>query len=121
MKQISDLLRVAKVTEAAALAELGLSETTPSLMKIYNERVPWNDHKLLGHVATMAAEGWETAHRTSNDAMKGFCARLLMFSEQVALDSGRLPMAYLLSGYPDPSPAVFAQRKRSGLKAFSRL
>jgi hypothetical protein len=121
LKQITDLLRVAKVTEAAALAELGLTEAHPGLMKSYNERVPWNDQKLLGHIATIAAEGWETGHRTKNEALQGFCARMLMFTEQVALDSGRLPMAYLLAGYPDPSPAVFAPRKRSGLKAFSRL
>jgi hypothetical protein len=121
VKQIGDLLRVAKVTEAAALTELGLGETYPGLMKAYNERVPWNDQKLLGHIATIAAEGWDTAHRTKNEAVQGFCARMLMFTEQVALDGGRLPMAYLLAGYPDPSPAVFAPRKRSGLKAFSRL
>ena len=121
LKQITDLAKVAKVAETAALAELGLTDSTPGLMKSYIERIPWNDHKLLGHVAVMAASGWETGHRTGNVELQGFCSRLLLFSEQSALDNGRLPLAWLLGGYPEPSPAVFASRKRTTLKPFSRL
>ena len=44
-----------------------------------------------------------------------------MFVEQSALDQGKLQLAYLMGGYPDPSPQGFAARKAPGLKSFSRL
>eukprot|EP00438_Fugacium_kawagutii_P032020 Skav219777 [mRNA] locus=C8726944:92:565:- [translate_table: standard] len=85
-------------------------------------RVPLQDHRLLAHVATLLGEGWNIAHRSSNWEMKGFLSRMLVFVEQAALDSGKLELAYLLTGFTEPnSHLFFPVRKVPGLKPFSRL
>ena len=122
LKQVGDLKRVSRVVESNALLELGLSSSEPGLMKTYvSQRVPFAEHRMLGHVAAIAAAGWETGHRTDNEDVKGFCSRLLVFTEQAALDSGRLSLAWLLAGYPDPAPQMWQVRRAPGLKPFSRL
>ena len=48
LKQVGDLKRVSRA------------------MKTYvSQRVPFAEHRVLGHVAARAAAGWETGHRTS--------------------------------------------------------
>ena len=122
LKQVGDLKRVSRAVESNALLELGLSSSEPGLMKTYvSQRVPFAEHRMLGHVAAIAAAGWETGHRTDNEDLKGFCSRLLVFTEQAALDSGRLSLAWLLAGYPDPAPQMWQVRRAPGLKPFSRL
>ncbi|CAE7497831.1 unnamed protein product, partial [Symbiodinium microadriaticum] len=92
------------------------------MMRTYLEqRVPLADHRLLQHVAALAAFGWEMGYKAESDELKGFCSRLLLFVEQAALDSGKVQLAYLLAGFPDPSPVGFAHRRAPGLKTFSRL
>ncbi|CAE7917886.1 unnamed protein product, partial [Symbiodinium necroappetens] len=38
-----------------------------------------------------------------------------------ALDSGKVQLAYLLAGFPDPSPVGLTHRRAPGLKTFFRL
>ena len=122
LKQVQNLRKVAKVVEEHALAELGLSSVEPGLMRSYvSQRVPFAEHRLLGHVAALAAAGWESGHKAGNEELHNFCGRLLMFTEQAALDNGRLSLAWLLSGYPDPAPQMWQVRRAPGLKPFSRL
>ena len=113
LKQVGDLKKVSKAVESNALSELGLSSSEPGLMKAYvSQRVPFAEHRMLGHVAAIAAAGCD---------LKGFCSRLLVFTEQAALDSGKLSLAWLLAGYPDPAPQMWQVRRAPGLKPFSRL
>ena len=87
-------------------------------MRTYIEkRLPLNDQRTLQHVASMAAFGafgWEAGFRSDNQEPMAFASRLLVFSEQVALDSGRIQLGYLLAGFPDPSPLRFQQPSCSG-------
>ena len=118
----ANLRKVARVVEDNALSELGLSSSEPGLMRTYvSQRVPFAEHRLLGHVAALAASGWETGHQCGNEELQRFCSRLLVFAEQAALDSGKLSLAWLLSGYPDPAPQMWQVRRAPGLKPFSRL
>ena len=122
VKQVSDCKLVAAKVQENAMTELGLSATEPGMMRTYLEqRVPLADHRLLQHVAALAAFGWEMGYKAESDELKGFCSRLLLFVEQAALDSGKVQLAYLLAGFPDPSPVGFAHRRAPGLKTFSRL
>ena len=46
----------------------------------------------------------------------------MWFIEQAAIDSGRLQLAWLLSGHPEPPfHMLVTRRKQPGLQAFSRL
>ena len=53
--------------------------------------------------------------------MQGFAARLMLFAEQTALDGGKTPLAWLLTGFADPSPHLWSTKKRQGVKPYSRL
>ena len=122
VRQLSDLKTVATKVEANALTKLGMTTSEPGLMRSYLEkRVPLGDLKTLQYLRTMAAYGWETGYRSANRELQGFASRLLMFVEQSALDQGKLQLAYLMGGYPDPSPQGFAAREAPGLKSVSRL
>ena len=122
VKQVSDLKMVASRVQSQALAELGLSQAEPGMMRDYIEkRVPLQDQRLLQNFAALAAHGWEQGFRSGNQELQGFTSRLLMFVEQAALDNGKTQLGYLLSGYPDPAPLGFSARRAPGLKTFSRL
>ena len=88
---------------------------------LHEQRVPLADHRLLQHVAALAAFGWKMGYKAESDELKGFCSRLFLLVEQAALDSRKVQLAYLLAGFPDPSPVGFAHRRASSLKTFSRL
>lgn len=92
-------------------------------MRRYVERrIPLPKHRLLAHVCTLMAEGWATAYQSGNAEMLGFIGKAMIFCEQVALDQGRLQLAWLLTGLPEPnSQMMFSHRHRPGLKPFSRL
>lgn len=46
----------------------------------------------------------------------------MIFCEQTALDQGRLQLAWLLTGLPEPNAQMmFSHRHRPGLKPFARL
>ena len=122
MKIMSDLPKVASAARSNALMELGLQRAEPGLMREFLERrVPLSSHRLLGHVGMLAASGWEVAARNNNEELAGFCAQLMIFVEQAALDNGRLQLAYLLTGRADPSPQLWQNARIPGLKPFSRL
>ena len=125
VRSTSDLVNIASVVRKNALQELGMdaSREDSGVMRRYIERrIPLAEHRLLLHMATLAAEGWALAFETRNDQMLGFLGLQLMFIEQVALDQGKLPLAWLLTGLPEPNFQVhFAHRKVPGLKPFSRL
>ena len=103
-------------------AECPAPSPEPGLMRTYIEkRLPLNDQKTLQHVSSMAAFGWEAGFKSDNQELMAFASRLLVFSEQVALDSGRIQLGYLLAGFPDPTPLGFNSRRVPGLRTFSRL
>ena len=122
LRQIQDLPTVGEIARVNALRDLGLDREDPSLMKTCIERrFPLTNHRLLGHVAQFAAEGWEAGVRLQNPELRGFAARLLIFVEQASLDSGRLQLAWLLGGYAEPPPQLWNNSRRSSLKPFSSL
>ena len=125
LKAIQDHGRIAEQTRDNALRELGipLEREDGYLMRRYLERrVPLQDQKLLAHVGTLVSEGWAIAHQSNNLEMKGFLSRMLLFVEQTALDSGKMELAWLLTGFTEPnSHLFFPVKKTPGLKPFSRL
>ena len=125
LKAVADMESVATTVRKNALVELGMepSREDSSVMRRYIERrIPLSEHRLLCHVATLAAEGWAQAFEAGNNQMLGFLGLLLMFVEQVALDQGRLQLGWLLTGLPEPNHHVhFSFKKKPGLKPFSRL
>ena len=124
-KTAQDLDVIATSVRRNALAELGMdiSREDESVMRRYIERrIPLADHRLLCHVATLAAEGWAVAFKSQNQQMLGFLGLLLMFVEQVALDHGKVQLGWLLTGLAEPNHQIhFSHSKTPGLKPFSRL
>ena len=112
-----DLPRVAEVVRQNALRELGIDPTReePNLLKQYMERrLPFAGHRLLNCMAAFAGEGWETGARTQNLQLGGYdAARLMIFCEQAALDSGRLQLAWLLACYSEPTSSTSSAARRS--------
>lgn len=98
LRNVQDLPKVAVITRFHAMKELGISadKEDGSLMKKYIERrVPLANHRLLAHVAQLTAEGWAIAHESANEEMLGFLSRMMYFVEQVALDNGKIDLAWL--------------------------
>ena len=125
IKQSQDLVRWGEVVRQNALTELGMSadrEDSSVLRRYVERRIPLAEHKLLAHICTLLAEGWASAYNSGNAEMLGFIGKAMIFCEQVALDQGRLQLAWLLTGLPEPnSQMMFSHRHRPGLKPFSRL
>lgn len=125
VKITEDLHKLASVAESNATAELGLSayQVTPGIMRDYLERrVPLGNFRQLTQFGYLAASGWEIGARTNNKELQGFCAKLLMFVEQTALDSGRTNLSWLMTGLADPNFTLTQQNtQKSGLKPFTRL
>ncbi len=125
LRNVQDLPKVAVITRFHAMKELGISadKEDGSLMKKYIERrVPLANHRLLAHVAQLTAEGWAIAHESANEEMLGFLSRMMYFVEQVALDNGKIDLAWLLTGFTEPNSHLhFPLAKVPGLKPFCRL
>ena len=125
VKVAEDLHKLAAVAEHNAVMELGLArqQVGPGLMRDYIEkRVPLGSYRLLTQVAYLAASGWEVGSRTDNKELQGFCAKLLMFVEQTALDQGRTGLSWLMTGLAEPNFAqTQANTVRAGVKPFTRL
>lgn len=125
LRTIQDHARVAEVVRSNALQELGISpdREDKDLMKSYFERrVPLADNRLLAHVAQLAAEGWSIAASSHNVEMQGFLGRMMMFIEQVALDSNKIELGWLMAGFAEPNSHLqFSVRRTPGLKPFTRL
>lgn len=124
-KAIQNTVKVGEVSLANAMVELGMTpdRQDSSVMRRYVERrIPLAEHKLLAHFATLLAEGWAEAYSNQNLEMMGFISKALIFTEQCALDGGRLPLAWLMTGYSEPNMQVLiSHRHRPGLKPFTRL
>lgn len=106
LKTVSDLVGIAEVVKLNAMTELGMTpdREDSSIMRRFVERkMALADHRTLGYIATLAAEGWAVAHETSNLPMMGFLSKLLMFIEQTCLDRGRTQLGWLLTGCADPA------------------
>ena len=125
LRSIQDLVGIAEVVKQNAMSELGMTadREDSSIMRRFVERkMALADHKTLGYVATLAAEGWAVAHETSNLPMMGFLSKLLMFLEQTCLDRGRTQLAWLLTGCADPAFNLHhGLKSHSSLKPFSTL
>ena len=124
-RTIQDLPRVANHARLNALRELGISpeKEDASLMRKYVERrIPLAEFKLLALVATMLAESWAVGYETGDMVLLGTVARMLFFVEQAAIDSGKTQLAWLLTGYSEPSlHMMVSSKKRPGLEPFARL
>lgn len=124
-KASNDLVAIGEVVRANALAELGMTpdrEDSSVLRRYVERRIPLAEHRLLAHFATLLAEGWAAAYQSGNAEMLGFVGKAMMFTEQVALDQGKLQLGWLLTGYPEPNAQMlFSHKHRPGLKPFSRL
>jgi hypothetical protein len=84
--------------------------------------MPLLENKLLSHYACLIAEGWDIAYQSVNAEMIGFLGKMAMFTEQTALDQGRLQLSWLLTGFSEPNQAMlFSVKHTPGLKPFSRL
>lgn len=125
VRAVEDLPKMGKLTRINALKELGLSasQEDANLMKTYMERrMPLAEHRLLTYMAMMVAESWAVAYNSGDEMMLGSLSRMMWFIEQAAIDSGRLQLAWLLSGHPEPPfHMLVTRRKQPGLQAFSRL
>lgn len=51
-------------------------------------------------------------------AMLGFIGKAMIFTEQAALDPGRLQLAWLLTGYQEPIAQMFPRSILRGTSAF---
>ena len=125
LRTSSDLVKLAEVVRANALAELDMSASREdgSVMRRYVERrMPLLENRLLAHFAVLIAEGWDIAYQSGNAEMLGFLGKMAIFTEQTALDRGRLQLSWLLTGYTEPNQAMlFSVKNAPGLKPFSRL
>lgn len=125
VKVVADNQKVAEVVRVNALRELGMdpSREDGSLMRRYIERrIPLAEHRLLAHFATLLGEAWATGYSSGNTELLGVIGRMLIFTEQVAIDSGKLQVGWLLTGVAEPAFHLMTTRqKHPGLAQFSRL
>ena len=125
VKVVADNHKLAEIVRQNALRELGFEAEREdgSLMRRYVERrIPLADHKLLAHIATLLAEAWATGYASKNTELLGVVGRMMIFVEQVAIDSGKLQVGWLLTGVREPAHHLLVSRqKQPGLQPFSRL
>ena len=123
VKVVADNHKLADLVRQNALKELGFDagRADGSLMRRYVERrIPLADQKLLAHIATLLAEAWATGHASNNTELLGVVGRMLIFVEQVAIDSGKLQLGWLLTGVTEPAHHLLVSRqKQPGLQPFS--
>ena len=125
LKTIQDLVGIAEVVKQNAMTELGMTadrEDSSTMRRFVERKMALADHRTLGYIATLAAEGWAIAHETSNLPMMGFLSKLLMFVEQTCLDRGRTQLGWLLTGCADPAFNLHHSLKgHNSLRPFSAL
>ena len=125
IRAMSDLERVAGVTQMNAAKELGLSEDKidGNLMKKYVERrIPIGDNKMVGYLAFMMAEAWMVGWEADNVQLLGMVSKVLYFLEQTSLDGGKMQLSWLLTGMAEPPCNLYSNNKRRvGLQPFCRL
>ena len=125
VKAMSDLPKVALQVRANALRELGFTpdREDSSLMRKYVERrMSLGDNRVWAIWGTMLAEGWAVGYESGNHELLGVLAKMLCFLEQMSIDNGRTQLAFLLTGYAEPSMhLMMTAKRRPGLQPFSRL
>eukprot|EP00434_Breviolum_minutum_P017034 symbB.v1.2.015031.t1/scaffold1037.1/size142759/3 len=125
LKVMAENHKVAEVVRVTALRELGMdpSREDGSLMHRYIERrIPLAEHRLLAHFATLLGEAWATGHASGNTELLGVIGHMMIFTEQVAIDSGKIQVGWLLTGVAEPPFHLLTSRqKHPGLQQFSRL
>ena len=125
IRAMTDLQKVAAVTQANAAKELGLSEEKidGNLMKKYVERrIPIGDNKMVGYIAFMMAEAWMVGWEAENVQLLGMVSKVLYFLEQTSLDGGKMQLSWLLTGMAEPPFNLYSNnRRRAGLQPFCRL
>ena len=125
IKAMNDLPKVVRVTRVQALKELGMGEDREdgSVLRRYMERkVPLADHRLLAYFAAMLAECWSVGYQTQNVELLGMTAKMFYFVEQCAIDGGKCQLAWLLTGFQEPSfHLLTSQKRQTGLQPFARL
>eukprot|EP00435_Cladocopium_sp_Y103_P068978 s198_g32.t1 len=125
LRAVQELPKVAAATRVNALRELGMDPQREdgSLIRKYMERrMPLADHRLLTYFTAMIAEAWSIGYQSGNVEMLGILSRMLFFTEQCALDSGRTQVAWLLTGWQDPAFHLLTNAKRlPGMQPYARL
>lgn len=125
VRTMSDLPRIAAITQANAAKELGLSEDRidGNVMKKYIERrIPIGDNKMIGYLAFMMGEAWLLGWESDNAQLLGVISKVMFFLEQTSLDGGKMQLSWLLTGHSEPPFNLYANnRRRVGLQPFSRL
>lgn len=120
-----DLALIATTVRRNALTELGYPphREDGNLMRKYMERrMPLSEHKTLAYLAMMVSEAWQTAFASQNIELMGVLGKIMIFLEQAAIDSGKLQLAWLLTGRQEPAWQILvSHRRHPGLQPFSRL
>lgn len=125
VRAMNDLPKVSLQVRANALRELGFTPDREdgSLMRRYIERrMSLGDNRVWAIWGTMLAEGWAVGYESGNHELLGVLSKMLCFLEQMSIDNGRTQLAYLLTGYAEPSMhLMMTSKRRPGLQPFSRL
>ena len=125
VRAMSDLPKVSNQVRINALRELGYTPDweDSSLMRKYVERrTSLGDNRVWAIWGTMLAEGWAVGYESGNHELLGVLSKMLCFLEQMSIDNGRTQLAYLLTGYQEPSMhLMMTAKKRPGLQPFARL
>lgn len=122
---MSDLPKVSQQVRLNALRELGYTpdREDSSLMRKYVERrMALGDNRSWAIWGTMLAESWAVGYESGNHELLGVISKMLCYLEQLSIDNGRSQLAFLLTGYQEPSMhLMMPAKKRPGLQPFSRL
>lgn len=125
VRAMADLPKVSNQVRLNALKELGYTpdREDSSLMRKYVERrMALGDNRSWAIWGTMLAESWAVGYESGNHELLGVISKMLCYLEQLSIDNGRSQLAYLLTGYQEPSMhLMMPAKKRPGLQPFARL
>ena len=92
------------------------------MLEFVSRKIPLGEHRQLSYMATLFARAWQDGHNEGNELLQSWASRGLMFCEQVALDSGRCQLGWMLTGLQPPDFHLLAQHKRRAhVQPFSTL
>ena len=125
LQQLSQHRDVAAAVASNAARELGLLESQVAgnlMLEFVSRKIPLGEHRQLSYMATLFAHAWQDGHNEGNELLQSWASRGLMFCEQVALDSGRCQLGWMLTGLQPPDFHLLAQHKRRAhVQPFSTL
>ena len=105
LRQLSQHRDVAAAVASNAARELGLLESQVAgnlMLEFVSRKIPLGEHRQLSYMATLFAHAWQDGHNEGNELLQSWASRGLMFCEQVALDSGRCQLGWMLTGLQPP-------------------